>query len=516
MAVGAGAGMIRFAVFDENGPAESWPLIHAHLLERDDAVIRGDISFKRGIITCKRRSSQATALCLQHHAGAMGRLMLQTCLLPDREQPYVLSLELARHRIKTFIAKSEEWQMFELSAEHPATKLWEHARELFSQAIVEPDPFKADRLATASLADAVDATERLALAHAEILLHRRYGNRAASGTTLGIGIWPWGGVPSAREIIAKEFDVLNIALSWKDLEASEGRFSWGPLDEWLTWAQQNGKPVVMGPLLDFSKDRLPAWMEVWRHDYDTCRDLAFDFMQRVVGRYRNVVGLWNVASGLAANANFEFSPSQMIELTRMANLLVKQSRKSARTMIELVQPFGEYGALRRDSVPPLQYLDRLIQEGVRVDAVGLRLAGQVDNGLQPARDLMQISNLLDRFFLIEIPVMITGFGVPSSPQPDTAGTWHDAWSLDNQSAWAGRLVPIALSKPFVESVFWGDLVDYPCATVPTGGVLTSNGQAKPVLARLTGIRRRLRKPLGALRYETRAGVLGGAGITDEP
>ena len=46
--------------------------------------------------------------------GPMGRIMLQTCLLPQRERPYDLAIELARHRIKMFIAKCEEWQMFDL------------------------------------------------------------------------------------------------------------------------------------------------------------------------------------------------------------------------------------------------------------------------------------------------------------------------------------------------------------------------------------------------------------------
>ena len=51
-------------------------------------------------------------------------------------------------------------------------------------------------------------------------------------------------------------------------------------------------------------------MYVWQHDYDTCRDLAYDHMERVVERYKGVVGMWNVASGLNVNDNFEFMWSQ--------------------------------------------------------------------------------------------------------------------------------------------------------------------------------------------------------------
>src|SRR4051794_16524602 len=117
--------MLRFAVFDQHGPAGTWPLVNAHLIGADDLAQRGDISFEDGQIICRKRGAEAVGISLLFDASPMGSLMLQTCLLPDRERPYLLSVELARHRIKMFIAKSEEWQMFDLSADHPAMRLWE-------------------------------------------------------------------------------------------------------------------------------------------------------------------------------------------------------------------------------------------------------------------------------------------------------------------------------------------------------------------------------------------------------
>ncbi|HWB20551.1 MAG TPA: hypothetical protein VG711_09645, partial [Phycisphaerales bacterium] len=169
--------MLNFAVYDKDGPAGSWQVVNAHLVGAEDAPMRGEVAFEKGLIKCRKRGSQAAALCLQYDAGPMGVLMLQTCLLPDRDRPYVLSVELARHRIKSFIAKSEEWQMFDLAADHPAMVLWEEARRLLTQALVLEDPLRADRAARSALVRGIDASERLAMAHAEILLHRRYGQR---------------------------------------------------------------------------------------------------------------------------------------------------------------------------------------------------------------------------------------------------------------------------------------------------------------------------------------------------
>src|SRR5690606_37920746 len=117
-------------------------------------------------------------------------LMLQTCLLPERDQPYLLSLELARHRIKMFIVKCEEWQMFDLSMDDPAMIAWEEARQLFTRALNTAAPAEADLLSRQSLVKGLEATERLASLHADILLHRRFGTRPASSTTLGVRIVP--------------------------------------------------------------------------------------------------------------------------------------------------------------------------------------------------------------------------------------------------------------------------------------------------------------------------------------
>lgn len=491
--------MLRFAVYDDNGPAGEWPLVNAHLVGPEDVAMPGKVAFRSGHVTCRSSDARAVGLCLQYDAGPAGTLMLQTCLLPDRQKPYVLAVELARHRIKLFITKSEEWQLFDIASDHPAVRRWEEARRLFTKALSCADAFEADRCARRCLAPAIEATEELAMAHAEILLHRRYAQRPAAPMTLGVRVWPGHHSDSLRELVLKDFDVMSVPMCWKDIETEEGVYDWEPVDQWIDWAHDQGKPIAAGPLLDFSKQALPKWMDVWEHDYDTCRDLAYDYVEKVVQRYESAVGMWCVASGLNANRNFEFTAEQMLDLTRMANLVVKQARRSARTMVELVQPFGEHCASRPKSLTPMVFLDRLMQEGIRIDAVGVQLLfGQARAG-RATRDLMQVSSLLDRFLLLELPLLVTAMGVPSASADANGGCWQQAWSPQVQARWADRVFSIALSKPFVETVIWADLCDHADAAIPGGGLVAENGEAKPALARLVGLRKRLRKPLGPMR-----------------
>jgi len=491
--------MLRFSVFDEQGPARDFALVNAYLVGPDDAALRGQITFDGGEIVCEAPAGRATGVALQYDSGGAGRLILQTCLLPHADRPYVLSLELARHRIKTFLVKCEEWQMFELALDHPAIALWEEARQLFTKGLNERDPIRMDKYGRASLQRAIEATERLAMAHAEILLHRRYATKPASNTTLGVRVSPQSSPEAFADLLTREFDLLYIPVVWRDIERAEGEYDWTPIDRWMSFAQRSRKPVIAGPLLDFSQSAVPDFLYVWQNDYDTTRDLAYDHIARVVNRYRKVVSMWSIAAGINTNSNFAFTDSQMMDLTRMANLLIRQELRG-RTLLEIVQPFGEFVAKQRDAISPLAYIDRLTQEGIRVHAYGLRLAfGNGPHGMA-ARDLMQVSDILDRYFLLELPVLITEAGVPSEWRDgDACGYWRRPWTSDVQANWAARAFPMFMSKPHVESLIWIALEDRPQQPVQNSGLLDSSGGQKPAFKRLLDIRRRLRKPLGAMR-----------------
>ncbi|MGI9013980.1 MAG: endo-1,4-beta-xylanase [Phycisphaerales bacterium] len=497
--------MLRFAVFDDAGPATEWLLLHAHLLGPDDVGLEGEVTFEDGHICCQRRGSGAFALGLQYDAGAAGVLMLQTCLLPDSDRAYVLSHELARHRIKMFLAKCEEWQMFELSNDHPAMVEWERARQLFTLGLNARDRVEKDRFGRESIAHAIDATERLALAHAEVLLHRRYATRPASGTAMGARISTKRDPQPFSDLLAREFDVLYVPLPWRELEPAETQYDWGPTDRWLAFAQQNKRPVIAGPLLDFSPEALPDWMHVWQHDYDTCRNMVYDHVERVVMRYGNVVSIWSIAAGLNVNDNFEFTADQMLDLTRMASLLVREKLRRSKIMLEIVCPFGEFVTRQRHAMPTMQYIDRVAQAGIKIDCYGLQLPFGDRRGL-PARDLMQISNLLDRFFMLELPVLITRLGVPSAVGTGESGYWQQPWSPEVQANFIKKMLGIALSKPHVESVLWAELYDHAANHVPAIGVIDAEGRKKPALQAMIDVRRRLRKPLGPLKLPMRGAV----------
>jgi hypothetical protein len=90
--------------------------------------------------------------------------------------------------------------------------------------------------------------------------------------------------------------------------------------------------------------------------------------------------------------------------------------------------------------------------------------------------------MLDEFVGFGKPLHVTACQVPSAVETkvEPAGRWHAPWSPRLQAEWLQAFYRVALSKPFVESVCWADLADYPDQPIPGGGICGAN--FKPKLA----------------------------------
>ena len=338
--------MLKFQVFDGDSPAEQWPLRNGYLIGADGNAVKADIALRDGVILAQKQEAGAAAFALQHRVGDLGELTLQTCLLPEQDEPYLLVLELARHRLMLLYTKLEDWGMFDLPEDHPVTRRSRHAREKFVEALCTQHeaPAHASGCAHECLIAAIDGSEELALAHAELLLNRRKSTGSLPKAPIGCGVTIEHHDDRLKNGLQANFDYIQLPVPWKMVAPEENAYHWDRMDDWAQWAGRRHLPVVAGPVISFEPSCLPDWLYIWEHDYDTVRDLIYEHIEKVVGRYRNVVTVWNVVSGLHVNSHFTFSFEQLMDLTRMATMLVKKIQPHAQVMIELRQPFGEYYA----------------------------------------------------------------------------------------------------------------------------------------------------------------------------
>lgn len=541
--------MLAFAVFDGDGPAKDWPLDRAYLFGQDNVAVSGEIRFSNGLVICRRTSDESTGLAVQYHVGQtdvrgaelsegedVGPVMLQTCLLPSRSEPYLLSLELARHRVMLVLNKLEDWGLFDLPSDDPVISMFERAREKLTEALVvrrdsEGSQLMADRLARESLFLAVEAGERLTERQAQRQLAGRLSGdiyddalvRVQSLSTaddpptegplnppgvVGVVLPPPPQIGCVigesqfsehlQRVVTSACDFVTLPMRWVDMEPTEGRYSFAKTDRWIEWAVRRAKlDVAAGPVIDFRPRSIPEWLYIWEHDYETLRELIYEHIKNIVTRYRRTVSRWTIVSGLNVNSNFTFTFEQVMDLTRMCVLMVRKLQPSAWVQIEVTEPWGEYYGRNPRSIPPVLYAEMCGQAGMPFDALALRLQmGDASPG-RTTRDMMAMSALLDRYAALDRPITISAIGAPSGPPPgddgQDPGSWHRPWNEQAQMRWLSQAVSIALSKPYVHSVCWHELYDRPDAReMALGGLLNADGSVKPAAERLVEIRRSLK------------------------
>jgi hypothetical protein len=457
--------MLRFIAPHNLNPIAQRVLPGAYLIGPDSVPIAGEVIVEDEVIRCEKGTREAAAIALQIDLDAhrlellghntpivddivlrpLGVLTLQTCLLPDREDPYVLALELARHRIMLCLTKLEEWQVFELPEDSIELRLLDAARAIFTQALVrssnKDDIEETSRLGLIALWIAIEASERLALTQGRDDLGARqdgslYASIAEDGASakrpmpvlhpgrggvvlptrpaMGVSVSPSVLNDQTKAAIRDVADFVSVPMRWIELEPIEGEYAYTPTDKWIEWAIRTAKiPVVAGPVVDFRPHCVPEWLYIWENDYDTLRDLVYEHMKAVVTRYRRTVSRWTVCSGLHCGDHFKLDFQQMIDLTRICVLVVRKLHPRAKVQVEIVQPWGGYHTSDRRSLPPLLYAEMLTQSGIPIDAFSLRVQMGSFRPGQDTRDLMAFSSMLDQYAMLDRPLSISGLGCPS-------------------------------------------------------------------------------------------------------
>jgi hypothetical protein len=279
------------------------------------------------------------------------------------------------------------------------------------------------------------------------------------------------------------FGSVIIPINWAQVETQKGTFDFSTLDACVELLCQKKLVLGAGPLLRFSKGHLPKWLLRGGTGFEKMRETAYQFVSRVVARYAGAVHRWFIVSGLNSCNHFGFSFEQVLEMTRAANMAVKAASTRAVKIIEISSPWGEYYATTPNSIPPLVYMDMVVQSGINFDAFGLQMRfGKNQSGMH-IRDMMQISAILDYLGPVAKPLYVTDVEIPSQSADGlyngkVAGAWHQEWDQSQQALWLDQFYTIALSKPFVDSVTYSNLADTDDSTIAHSGLLTAQLEPK--------------------------------------
>lgn len=491
---------VKFEIYRDGNRLSSYAPVAAMAIGPESVPIPGEITFKDGLLSIARSDDHAVGISLLWDAGAAGAYHLETTRLPPRDKPYILNVELARFRLMKIIQKQEDWNLFDFPRAEKFNLKFKEAQNLFAETLARLDePAEAARLADQALALAMELSEQLAGFHSELLINRRRASNTFVKHIFGSRVDSTIQNGKYRDSVAGNFDYAVLPMSWKQLQPEEGAFNTQAVDEWVETLSRKRIPIIAGPLIDLNEGQVPDWLFIWEHDFDTLRELAYEFVQKVVHRYRKAVAVWNVASGLHTNRALTLSFEQIIELTRLLVVHVKNMLPQARTLITITQPFGEYHAKPTTSVAPMLYAEMVAQAGINFEAFGLEMEMGVPSQGRYLRDPFQVSCMLDRFSTLGRPLFLTNLAVPgrmtSDPtdasegrlDPSLGGRWRRPWDPQLQADWLESVYRVALSKPFVESIAWGSLADMG-QVLPAGGLMNDALQPKPAFERLQKLR----------------------------
>lgn len=475
---------MKFQVFKDGKVVDKFTLSGAYLFGTDGiAIRRARITFKNALLECQKPNLETAGLALLWHIDDFGRVLLPTTCLPERNQPYNLNVEIARAKLMQIINKREDWSFFD-SVEGLAD-ISKEAQDLFIQAIQNiSDAPLASKLADESLKKAVVFSENLTIKQAEVLFDTRTENHGFGRGCLGCRIDPAQITnPGYVEKLLKLFGSVMIPVNWAQIEPHKGSYDFSTVDACIDALGRKKLSIGAGPLLCFAKEYLPAWLLHGKAEFEKIRETAYQFVLEMVARYSSTVRTWCVISGLNTFNHFGFSFEQVLEMTRAANMAAKAASDRALKIIEITNPWGEYYATTPNTIPPLVYMDMLVQSGINFDALGLQMRFGKNQAGMHIRDMMHISAVLDYFGPVARPLYITGVEVPSRSgdglhKPEVAGVWHRQWDQARQSHWIEQFYKIALSKPFVDAVIYSNLTDGRHNTVANSGLLTDKLEPK--------------------------------------
>jgi hypothetical protein len=465
---------LKFLVYKDGQLRKDFVLSGAYLFGADLIPFRhvDGITFSDGVIDCAKKSQDSAGLSLLWPVEGFGRLMLSTARIPERQEPYILNIELARARLMQITLKREDWALFDQSDTLEAQA--EEAQDLFIKALQNIcEPEKASVLADQALAKGLEFSETLAARHAEQYLALRFKNRGLGRHSLGCAVDP-SLLDNEKYLkwLLEMFGFITLPTNWGRIEKKRGEYNFDELDHCMDHLSGKRLALCAGPLLCFSPDKVPGWLLKEEKAFEKIRERAYEFITKIVTRYGKHIHAWRVISGMNAANCFGFTFEQSLEMTRTACLAAKSADSKSRKIVEILCPWGEYYAFDKTTVPPLVYADMVIQSGISFDAFGLQFHFGKDEPGMHVRDMMQISSRLDCFASVPKAIHITGISVPDRPgtgttDPQQAGIWRKDWDPAVQAEWLENFYKVSLGRPFINTVTYSHLAD--SAEMPAAG-----------------------------------------------
>jgi hypothetical protein len=490
-------GLMRLTVHDRDRIPPGG-LGQVYMCGQDELPWYGRAYMSGSQLIVERVESDSGSVFVPWRIDGRGVLLLGTSTLMERERPYRLEVELARGTINRLRNQIANWELVGLVVPDDLRNEVLTATRHFSRAATTDDPASAAEHAGHALIAAADAMDHSAALYAEQAIEMRRSNSRKLTTWFGVHLsdaMPAVGV--ARQLLPA-FNMVSVPLSWRSIEASEGRRQWKQADAQIEWAKTAGMKIMGGPLLELDDRGVPDWTYLWEGDFDSLVGFMLDHVTSVVKRYRGKVNLWQVVSRMSHGRVLALTEDQRLQIAAQAITKVRELDPSTPLIASFDQPWAEYLASEQLDLAPLHFADALVRADLGLSGLGLEITIGYHPGATAHRSPLAYSRLVDTWGLLELPLLVS-LTLPSSAETDPlANPKIQVLSSDpsdvtpqTQAAWIEQNVPLLLAKTPVQVVLWNQLSDAAPHHYPHGGLFDAKDQPKPALESLRTIRQKL-------------------------
>jgi len=489
-------GSFKFRLPPPDTPSRSADLRKAYATGLDRTPGRVNIELRPNLLICHRESTESGRLFVPWPVEGWGTAVVGTATLSERPEAYDLPVELARGKLNDVRNQAADWVQMGLRTPPEYARLVAQARAGFARAaLAGDDPIAMGVNARESLTASFAAGKALVEAYtAQVLRSRLSSSKLPTLLALAIEDDPKLIPPLVG--CAGAFNAGQIGCTWRSLEREEGKYHWEVLDAQVAWCRRHRLVPQVGPLVDFRPGALPDWIWLWEGDFDTILGSAVDLVRKAVARHKGQVAAWTLTHRTGSTGLLGLTEEEQVRLTAKLLQAARQADPAAQLLIGLDRPWGEWMGSSPFQLGPLHLADYLARADLGLSGLHLEIAlgYTAPGGLR--RDLLDFSKLLDLYALLNLPLTVS-LVHPSSADPDPAaeasvvldpGAWSAPPDEASQTCWAAEWVALAVAKPYVRSVVWGQAVDSRPHLFPHSGLIRADHAPKPILPWLKAFR----------------------------
>lgn len=316
---------------------------------------------------------------------------------------------------------------------------------------------------------------------------------------------PKPGMPGMKECFDSVFNYATLPFYLADREREYGKPDYSYLDHLEREFSRSGITVKGHPLWWAHTAGRPDWTKELRFEDGSLRREIRRTILHTLDHFRGRVRIYD-----AINENHDWcnawnlTQEQQTEMTRFCCEAIREADPTVTAVVNNCFMFGEnaadgrtqWGPTWERNLVPYTAIRNLEEAGVSYDVIGMQL-------YNPARDMLQIDRLIDRFEPFGHKIHFTELGVPSFEKalsPNTTpgdvyclsymyyGIWHElGWNERLQADWVEQFYTVAYSHASVEALTMWNLEDP--GYVPASGLFTEAGEPKESYFRLKELER---------------------------